>query len=88
EESETKATQFVPSFAQSSKHMKSPRHSNQPNETTILAATPISASPKTHSSGKRRNMKACFVCKSMDHLIKNCDYITKKMAQSTLRNYA
>nr|GEY26162.1 hypothetical protein [Tanacetum cinerariifolium] len=38
EESETKVTQFVPSFAQSSEHVKSPRHSNQPIETTILAA--------------------------------------------------
>nr|GEV79977.1 putative ribonuclease H-like domain-containing protein [Tanacetum cinerariifolium] len=64
EEFKTKATQFVPSFAQSSKHVKSPRHSDQPIETTIPAATPIPASPKTHSSGKRRNRKACFICKS------------------------
>nr|GEY81799.1 ribonuclease H-like domain-containing protein [Tanacetum cinerariifolium] len=69
-ESEPKAPQFVPSFAQSSKHVKSLRHSDQPIETTIRAATPVPASPKTHSSGKRRNMKACFVCKSVDHLIK------------------
>nr|GEX29881.1 putative ribonuclease H-like domain-containing protein [Tanacetum cinerariifolium] len=40
------------------------------------------------SDGKRRNMKACFVCKSVDHLIKDCDYHTKKMAQLILRNYA
>nr|GEX50795.1 retrovirus-related Pol polyprotein from transposon TNT 1-94 [Tanacetum cinerariifolium] len=51
--SETKATQFVPSFAQSSEHVKSPRHSNQPIETTIPAATPVSASPKSNSSGKK-----------------------------------
>nr|GEW40920.1 hypothetical protein [Tanacetum cinerariifolium] len=88
EESETKATQFVPSFAQSSEHMKSSSHSDQPIETTIPAATPVPASPKTHSSGKRRNKKACFVCKSVDHLIKNCNYHTKKMAQPTPRNYA
>nr|GEV30888.1 putative ribonuclease H-like domain-containing protein [Tanacetum cinerariifolium] len=88
EESETKATQFVPSFAQSSEHMKSSSHSDQPIETTILAATPIPASPKTHSSGKKRNKKACFVCKSVDHLIKDCDYHTKKIAQPTPRNYA
>nr|GEZ21151.1 ribonuclease H-like domain-containing protein [Tanacetum cinerariifolium] len=43
---------------------------------------------KSTSSGKRRNRKACFVCKSVDHLIKDCDYHTKKMAQPTLRNYA
>nr|GFA66006.1 hypothetical protein [Tanacetum cinerariifolium] len=33
-------------------------------------------------------MKACFVCKSVDHLIKDCDYHTKKMAQPTPRIYA
>nr|GEV04409.1 ribonuclease H-like domain-containing protein [Tanacetum cinerariifolium] len=88
EDSETKVTQFVPSFAQSSEHVKSPRHSAQPIETTILAATPVPASPKSNSSGKRRNRKACFVCKSVDHLIKDCDYHTKKMAQPTSRTYA
>nr|GEU66166.1 hypothetical protein [Tanacetum cinerariifolium] len=60
EESETKAQQFVPSFAQSSKHVKSPRHSVQPIETTIPAATYVPASPKSNSSGKGRNRKACF----------------------------
>nr|GEW34954.1 hypothetical protein [Tanacetum cinerariifolium] len=45
-------------------------------------------SPKSASSGKRRNRKACFVCKSVDHLIKDCDFHAKKMAQPTLRNYA
>nr|GEZ13233.1 putative ribonuclease H-like domain-containing protein [Tanacetum cinerariifolium] len=57
-------------------------------ETTIPAATPVPASPKSNSSGQRRNRKACFVCKSVDHLIKDCDYHTKKMAQPTPRNYA
>nr|GEX50797.1 ribonuclease H-like domain-containing protein [Tanacetum cinerariifolium] len=57
-------------------------------KTTIPAATHVPANPKTHSSGKRRNRKAYFVCKSVDHLIKDCDYHTKKMAQPTLRNYA
>nr|GEW24915.1 hypothetical protein [Tanacetum cinerariifolium] len=28
-----------------------------------------------------------FVCKSVDHLIKDCDYHAKKMAQPTPRNY-
>nr|GEZ25055.1 putative ribonuclease H-like domain-containing protein [Tanacetum cinerariifolium] len=88
EESETKVTQFVPSFAQSSKYVKTPRHSEQPIETTFQAATTVSASPKSNSSGKRRNRKDYFVCKSVDHLIKDCNYHTKKMAQPTPRNYA
>nr|GEV87177.1 ribonuclease H-like domain-containing protein [Tanacetum cinerariifolium] len=57
-------------------------------ETSILAAIPMPASPKSASSGKRRNRKACFVCKSLDHLIKDCDYHAKKMAQPTSRNHA
>nr|GEY03689.1 hypothetical protein [Tanacetum cinerariifolium] len=47
----------VPSFAQSSELVKSPRH-----------------------SGSRRTKKACFVCKSVDHLIKDCDFHARKLA--------
>nr|GEV84175.1 ribonuclease H-like domain-containing protein [Tanacetum cinerariifolium] len=50
EESKTKAPQFVPSFAQSSVHVKTPRHSVQPIKTTILAATSILAGPKPFSA--------------------------------------
>nr|GEV57532.1 hypothetical protein [Tanacetum cinerariifolium] len=47
DESEPKAPQrFVPSFAQSSEHVKTPRHSVQPIETTFQAATSVLASPK------------------------------------------
>nr|GEX28427.1 putative ribonuclease H-like domain-containing protein [Tanacetum cinerariifolium] len=60
----------------------------EPVETSIPAATPKPASPKSNSSGKRGNRKSCFVCKSVDHLIKDCDYHDKKMAQPTPRNYA
>nr|GFC09120.1 hypothetical protein [Tanacetum cinerariifolium] len=88
EESETKVTQFVTSFAQSSEYVKSPRNSDQPIETTIPAATPVPASPKSNSSGKRRNRKSCFICESVNHLIKDCNYHTKKMAQPTSRTYA
>nr|GEV62424.1 ribonuclease H-like domain-containing protein [Tanacetum cinerariifolium] len=88
DESETKALQIVPSFVQSSKQVKSPRHSVQHVETSIPAATPNLASPQSASSGKRRNKKACFVCKSMDHLIKDYDYHAKKMGQPIPRNHA
>nr|GEV14379.1 zinc finger, CCHC-type [Tanacetum cinerariifolium] len=46
DESKTKAPQIVPSFIQSSKQVKSPRHSVQPVKTSIPAATPNPASPK------------------------------------------
>nr|GEU84486.1 hypothetical protein [Tanacetum cinerariifolium] len=90
EESKPKDPQqsSVLSFAQSSEHVKTPRHSVQPIETTFQAATSVLASPTSNSSGKRRNRKACFVCKSVDHLIKDCDYHSKRMAQPTPRTYA
>nr|GEY24901.1 hypothetical protein [Tanacetum cinerariifolium] len=88
DESKTKAPQFVPSFVQSSEQVKSPGHSVQPIETSPPDATPAPASLKSTSSGKRKNRKACFVCKIVDHLMKDCDYHTKKMASPTLRNYA
>nr|GEU57541.1 hypothetical protein [Tanacetum cinerariifolium] len=88
DESETKAPPFVPSFVQPIEQVKSPRHSIQHGETSIPAVTPKPASPKPASSGKRRNRKACFVCKSLDHLIKDCDYHAKKMAQPITRIHA
>nr|GFC70432.1 hypothetical protein [Tanacetum cinerariifolium] len=78
----------VPSFVQPSEQVKTPRHSVQPAETSIPIATPKPLSPKSNRSGKRKNRKTCFVCKSVDHLIKDCDYQAKKKAQPTLRNYA
>nr|GFA79260.1 hypothetical protein [Tanacetum cinerariifolium] len=47
-ESETKAPLFVPSFAQSFEHVKSPRDTVQPIETTIRAATPTPNGPTPH----------------------------------------
>nr|GFB08582.1 hypothetical protein [Tanacetum cinerariifolium] len=47
---------------------------------------PISVAPtvplrsKPHSKGSRRTKKACFVCKSMDHLIKDYDFHDRKLA--------
>nr|GFC30356.1 hypothetical protein [Tanacetum cinerariifolium] len=44
--------------------------------------------PKPKSHGNNRNRKACFVCKSLTHLIKDCDYYEKKMAHTPARNHA
>nr|GFA86894.1 hypothetical protein [Tanacetum cinerariifolium] len=35
-----------------------------------------------------RNRKACFACKSLTHLIKDCDFYEKQMAQTPARNHA
>nr|GEX72352.1 hypothetical protein [Tanacetum cinerariifolium] len=81
----TTGTFMPPKPDLSSEQVKTPRHSVK---TSIPAATPKPTSPKSYSSSKRRNRKACFVCKSVDHLIKDYDYHAKKMAQPTPRNYA
>nr|GEV94931.1 putative ribonuclease H-like domain-containing protein [Tanacetum cinerariifolium] len=50
--------------------------------------TPKTAIPKPKSHGKSRNRKACFVCKSLTYLIKDCDFYEKKMAQTPPKNHA
>nr|GEX11683.1 putative ribonuclease H-like domain-containing protein [Tanacetum cinerariifolium] len=86
DESETK-TQNVPSFIHPTKQVKSPWHSVQHVETSIPTANSKTAIQKPTSNGKIRNRKACFVCKSLDHLIKDYDYHEKKMAQPTAKNH-
>nr|GFA68925.1 putative ribonuclease H-like domain-containing protein [Tanacetum cinerariifolium] len=36
-----------------------------------------------YSKGSKRTKKACFVCKSMDHLIGDCDFHARKLAHRT-----
>nr|GEV76694.1 hypothetical protein [Tanacetum cinerariifolium] len=75
-------------------HTNSPSVPNRPfapiieDWAPILEVTPKPVSPKSHSSSKRKTRKTCFVCRSMDHLIKDCDYHARKKAQPTPRNYA
>nr|GEU52937.1 ribonuclease H-like domain-containing protein [Tanacetum cinerariifolium] len=88
DESEIKPPQNVPTFVQPTEKVKSPRHSVKHVEASIPAVTIRTAFPKPKSQGNRRNRKACFVCKSLDHLIKDCDYHEKKMAQTTGRTHA
>nr|GEU39877.1 hypothetical protein [Tanacetum cinerariifolium] len=70
----------VPSFAQSHELVKSPRHSGQLFQAPILVAHFILLRSNPHSKGSRKTQKTCFVCKSMDHLIKNCDFHARKLA--------
>nr|GFA86052.1 hypothetical protein [Tanacetum cinerariifolium] len=88
DESETNDPQSIPSFVQSSEQVKTPRHSVQPVKAPILDTTLKPTSPKSNSSSKRKNRKTCFMCRSVNHLIKDCDYHVKKKAQPTPRNYA
>nr|GFA07650.1 hypothetical protein [Tanacetum cinerariifolium] len=70
----------VPSFARSSELVKSPRHSGQLFQAPIPVAFTVPLRSKPHSKGSRRTKKACFVCKSVDHLIKICDFHDRKLA--------
>nr|GEW18530.1 putative ribonuclease H-like domain-containing protein [Tanacetum cinerariifolium] len=45
-------------------------------------------SPKCKGLGNSMNRKACFVCKSLTYLIKDCDYYEKKMVQTLAMNHA
>nr|GEY55014.1 ribonuclease H-like domain-containing protein [Tanacetum cinerariifolium] len=88
DEFEPNNPQNVPSCVQPSEHVKPFGHSAQPIEASILAATPILTSPKTNCSSKRKNRKTCFVCRSVDHVIKDCTFHAKPKTQPTPRNYA
>nr|GEU31191.1 ribonuclease H-like domain-containing protein [Tanacetum cinerariifolium] len=88
DESETQIPHNVHSFVQPTKQVKSPRTYVKHVETSIPTANPKTVIPKPTSNGTRRNRKACFVCKSLDHLIKDCDYHEKKIAQTIARNHA
>nr|GEW61288.1 hypothetical protein [Tanacetum cinerariifolium] len=73
----------VPSFAQSPELVKSPRHSGQLCQAPIPVTLSVPFSSNPHSKGSRKTKKACFVCKSVDHLIKDCDFHARKLAHRT-----
>nr|GEU43606.1 hypothetical protein [Tanacetum cinerariifolium] len=70
----------VPSFAQSSELVKPPMPSDHLFQAPVPVAPTIPLTSNPHSRGFRRTKKACFVCKSVTHLIKDCDFHAKKLA--------
>nr|GEZ18979.1 hypothetical protein [Tanacetum cinerariifolium] len=88
DESDPNDPQSAPSFVQTSEHVKPSGHSAQPVEAPILDAIPNPISSKTNGSSKRKNRKTCFMCRGVDHLIKDCNFHAKPKTQPTPRNYA
>nr|GFC07692.1 hypothetical protein [Tanacetum cinerariifolium] len=83
EEDIPQVTNDAPSLAQSPELVKTPRHSGliSPPPMSVAPAVPLrSHSP---SKGLKRPKKTCFVCKSETHLIKDCDFHARKLAQKS-----
>nr|GFA06816.1 hypothetical protein [Tanacetum cinerariifolium] len=87
DDSEDEILQHAPSFVQPIEQVKTPMPYDKTIETCIPPASTKTTIPKPKSNGNRMNQKACFVCKSLDHLIKDCDFYEKKMAQTSVRNH-
>nr|GEW78282.1 ribonuclease H-like domain-containing protein [Tanacetum cinerariifolium] len=71
DDSEAEIPHNALSFVQPIKQVKTPRSFVKTIETSILTANPKTAIRRRKSNGNRRNRKACFVCKSLDNLIKD-----------------
>nr|GEX48104.1 hypothetical protein [Tanacetum cinerariifolium] len=76
-------TKDVPSFAQSPELVKSPRHSGLLSQPPMSVAPHVPLRTNSPSKGYRKPKKACFVCKSVDHLIKVCDFHARKLAKKS-----
>nr|GEU37923.1 ribonuclease H-like domain-containing protein [Tanacetum cinerariifolium] len=73
--------QKAPSFVQTFEHVKTPRPSVKLVEHPIPTENLRKGIPKSRGHRHSWNRKACFVCKSLTRLIKDCDYYEKKMVQ-------
>nr|GFD02694.1 hypothetical protein [Tanacetum cinerariifolium] len=83
EEDIPQVTTDVPSLAQTLELVKTPRHFGLISPPSISVAPPVPLRPHSPSKGLKRPKKTCFVCKSETHLIKDCDFYTRKMAQNS-----
>nr|GEV09308.1 hypothetical protein [Tanacetum cinerariifolium] len=80
-------TQKSPSFVQTSKHMKTSRTSVKPVEHPKQADNLRTDNHKSRDHKHNWNRKACFVCKSLNHLIKDYEFYEKQMVQKPMWNH-
>nr|GEV09091.1 hypothetical protein [Tanacetum cinerariifolium] len=76
-------TKDVPSFSLSPDLVKSPRHSGLLSYPPMSVAPPVPLRTNSPLKGLRRTKKTYFVCKSETHLIKDCDFHARKLAQKS-----
>nr|GFC42777.1 hypothetical protein [Tanacetum cinerariifolium] len=63
--------------------VKTPRHSGLISPSSLSVAPPVPLRPHSSSNSLKRPKKTCFVWKSKTHLIKDCDFHARKMAQQS-----
>nr|GEY52568.1 ribonuclease H-like domain-containing protein [Tanacetum cinerariifolium] len=80
--------QKEPSFVLTSKHVNTPKESVKKFEHPKQAKNLRTNNQKSRGHKKNWNKKACFVCKILHHLIKDCDYYKKQMVQKHVWNSA
>nr|GFC31760.1 hypothetical protein [Tanacetum cinerariifolium] len=83
EEDIPQVTTDVPSLAQSPELVKTPRHSGLISPPPMSVAHHVPLRSHSSSKGLKRPKKTCFVCNSKTHLIKDCDFHAKKLAQNS-----
>nr|GFA84619.1 ribonuclease H-like domain-containing protein [Tanacetum cinerariifolium] len=83
EEAMPPVTKDVPIFAQSPELVKSSRHSGLISPPLMSVAPLVPHRTHSPSKGLRRTKKTYFVCKSETHLIKDCDFHARKLAQKS-----
>nr|GFB63491.1 hypothetical protein [Tanacetum cinerariifolium] len=71
------------SLAQFPELVKTPRHSGLISPPPMSVAPPVPRRSHSPSKGLKRPKKTCFVCKSETHLIKDCDFHARKLAQNS-----
>nr|GEZ33784.1 hypothetical protein [Tanacetum cinerariifolium] len=77
--------QKEPSFVPTSEHVKTPRENLRTNKLKTLGQT---INQKSRSQKNSWTRKACFVCKSLNHFVKDCDFYKKQTVQKPLWNHA
>nr|GFB59774.1 hypothetical protein [Tanacetum cinerariifolium] len=83
EEDIPQVTKDVPSLAQSTELVKTSRYSGLISPSPMSVAPFVPPRPHSPSKGLKRSKKTYFVCKSETHLIKDCDFHARKLAQNS-----